>query len=53
VFRVDVFNLFNSKAKIDFEERGTLTAGNPRADYGQPLIYQTPRYFRFQVGVEF
>jgi hypothetical protein len=52
-FRVDIFNVFNTKSRLDFEERGTLTAGNPRADYGQPLIYQTPRYFRFQLGFDF
>jgi hypothetical protein len=52
-FRVDVFNLFNQKNAIDFEERGTQTNGAPRGDYGYPQIYQTPRYFRFQLGFEF
>jgi hypothetical protein len=52
-FRVDVFNLFNQKNAIDFEERGTQANGNPRGDYGYPLIYQTPRYFRFQLGFDF
>jgi hypothetical protein len=52
-FRVDVFNLFNQKNALDFEERGTQTNGNPRGDYGRPLLYQTPRYFRFQLGFDF
>lgn len=53
VFRIDVFNVLNSQAKIDFEERGTLGNGRPRPDYGQPLVYQTPRSIRFQLGVDF
>nr|WP_279330539.1 TonB-dependent receptor [Sphingomonas oleivorans] len=52
-FRVDVFNAFNEKAKIDFEERGTTGPGAPRSDYGLPNLYQTPRYFRFQLGIDF
>jgi Carboxypeptidase regulatory-like domain len=52
-FRVDVFNVFNQKNAIDFEERGTQTAGAPRGDYAFPIIYQTPRYFRFQLGFDF
>jgi len=52
-FRIDVFNVFNEKNALDFEERGTVTNGRPRSDYGLPTIYQTPRYFRFQLGVNF
>jgi hypothetical protein len=52
-FRVDVFNLLNQKAGVDYEERGTTDAGRPRQDYRSINIYQTPRFVRFQFGVEF
>ncbi len=52
-FRVDVFNVFNRHGVTDLRELGTQTNGRPRGDYGTPLGYQTPRYFRFQFGVEF
>jgi hypothetical protein len=53
MFRVSVTNVFNSQAKIDFEERGTLTSGAPRITYGQVRGYQAPRTFRLQFGVNF
>ncbi|MDG5487909.1 TonB-dependent receptor [Sphingomonas sp. BGYR3] len=52
-FRVDVFNLFNEKAVNDIREVGTLNNGTPRGDYGSPLTFQQPRFFRFQLGVGF
>ena len=52
-FRVDVFNLFAEKAKIDFEERGTQAGGNPRGDYGYVNTYQAPRSIRLQFGIDF
>jgi len=52
-FRVDVFNVFNQKAGTDYIELGTLANGNPRGDYGYTMTYQTPRYFRFQLGFDF
>ena len=52
-FRVDVFNVFNRQGATDFRELGTQSNGRPRGDYGTPLAYQTPRFFRFQFGVEF
>lgn len=52
-FRVDVFNVFNRQGVLDLRELGTQTNGNPRGDYGTPLAYQQPRYFRFQFGVNF
>jgi hypothetical protein len=52
-FRVDVFNLFAEKAKIDFEERGTQAGGNPRGDYGYVNTYQAPRQIRLQLGFDF
>ncbi|MXP26415.1 TonB-dependent receptor plug domain-containing protein [Altererythrobacter indicus] len=52
-FRVDVFNIFNSKAKLDFEERGTLSNFQPRSSYGVATGYQTPRYVRFQFQMGF
>ena len=52
-FRVDVFNIFAEKAKIDLQEIGTQAAGTPRGDYRYPTLYQTPRYVRFQLGFDF
>ncbi len=52
-FRVDVFNVFNRHGVTDLRELGTQTNGRPRGDYGTPLGFQQPRYFRFQFGVEF
>lgn len=52
-FRVDVFNVFNEKAALDFEERGTLGNGRPRNTYQQPTSYQGPRSVRLQLGLRF
>lgn len=51
--RISVFNLLNSKQKIDFVETGTLGSGAPRIDYGQVNLYQAPRSVRVQFGVNF
>lgn len=52
-FRVDVFNVFNEQGATDLRELGTQGNGRPRGDYGSPIGYQQPRYFRFQFGVNF
>ncbi|WP_293874964.1 MULTISPECIES: carboxypeptidase regulatory-like domain-containing protein [unclassified Sphingomonas] len=52
-FRLDVFNLFAEKAKIDFTETGTQANGAPRGDYRYVNAYQAPRYIRLQFGVNF
>lgn len=52
-FRVDVFNVFNRKGVLDLREVGTQGNGRPRGDYGSPLSFQQPRFFRFQLGVNF
>ncbi|UZK68105.1 TonB-dependent receptor [Sphingomonas sp. S1-29] len=51
--RMSVFNLFNETAKLDFNENGTLTNGNPNPSYGQVVQYQAPRSVRFQLAVGF
>lgn len=51
--RVSVFNVLNTKQKIDFQETGTLFSGAPRLDYGQVNLYQAPRSARIQFGVNF
>nr|WP_246346833.1 carboxypeptidase regulatory-like domain-containing protein [Sphingomonas jinjuensis] len=51
--RLSVFNLLNSKSVFDLQEVGTTPAGAPSPNYGLPLTYQTPRYFRVQFGVNF
>ena len=51
--RFDVFNVFNEKAEIDFNELGTDDQGGVNGDYRKPLTYQTPRYVRVQLGLRF
>lgn len=51
--RFDVFNVFNSKAQLDFEERGTLNNGTPRNSYRLPTGFQAPRSARIQLNVGF
>ncbi|WP_066548519.1 MULTISPECIES: TonB-dependent receptor [unclassified Sphingomonas] len=51
--RVSVLNVLNLSQELDFEERGTLTSGAPRADYQQVTVYQAPRSVRLQLGVNF
>jgi hypothetical protein len=51
--RLSVFNVLNSKAKLDFQEVGTTAAGAPLSLYGQPLQYQAGRSARIQFGVNF
>lgn len=52
--RADVFNVFNFKSKLDFQEEGDRDDVNVREwFYGQPTGYQTPRYVRFGVSANF
>lgn len=51
--RVSVFNVLNRKAKTDFNEFGTNTAGAPNATYSLANTYQAPRSIRFQLTVGF
>jgi hypothetical protein len=51
--RLSVFNVLNTKQKIDFVETGTLGSGAPRIDYRQVNLYQAPRSVRVQLGVNF
>lgn len=51
--RIDVFNVFNRSGVTDRNELGTQDSGSPRGDYGFATGYQQPRYFRFQLGVNF
>jgi hypothetical protein len=52
-FRLDVFNVFNENAALDFEERGTLNNGRPRNTFGEATRYQGPRSIRLQFGLRF
>ncbi len=52
-FRVDVFNVLNRKGVTDRNEEGTQDSGSPRGDYGFATGYQQPRFFRFQLGINF
>ena len=51
--RLDVFNVFNSKAAVDFQESGDLSNGGVDKTYGLPATYQSPRAVRLQVRVGF
>ena len=51
--RFDVFNVFNWSARTDYEERGTLSNGQPRNTYGLATSYQAPRSVRMQLQVGF
>jgi hypothetical protein len=53
-FRVDVFNIFNWKQKLDFDEFGDFGLGagtNP--NFGDVLGYQAPRSVRFTLATRF
>ncbi len=51
--RFSVFNVLNTSAVTDLEERGTDGTGAPRRDYGTITGYQAPRSVRIQLGVGF
>ena len=51
--RLDVFNVFNSGAALDFEERGTLGNGRPRNTYQQVSNYQAARSGRLTFALRF
>lgn len=51
--RFDVFNVFNEKAGVDYNENGTQGNGLPRSDYRAVTAYQTPRYARIQLALDF
>ena len=52
-FSVDVFNVFNFKSKLDYQEFGDLAGGALNTRYGEVIGYQTPRYVRFTLGLRF
>lgn len=52
--RLDAFNLFNFKSKLDFSEFGTDDEGNAiPTTYKTVTSYQNPRYLRAQLAVRF
>ncbi|MFD1951918.1 carboxypeptidase regulatory-like domain-containing protein [Sphingomonas arantia] len=52
-FEVSVFNVFNQKAKIDYDEQGTDDGGAASATYRLPTSYQSPRSARFVARIGF
>ncbi|MBN2970773.1 TonB-dependent receptor [Roseomonas aeriglobus] len=52
-FSIDVFNAFNFKSKLDYNEFGENADGSINPRYSQPLSYQPPRYVRFTLGLRF
>lgn len=51
--RFDVFNVFNTKSKLDFDEFGDLDSGGINPNYRAPLVYQQPRSARIQLQIGF
>lgn len=53
-FRIDVFNLFNWKSKLDYQEFGESDfVYEPRTDYGLVTGYQAPRRVQFTWALRF
>ncbi|SOB81048.1 Carboxypeptidase regulatory-like domain-containing protein [Sphingomonas guangdongensis] len=50
---IDVFNVFNFKSKIDYNEFGENADGEINSRFGQPIGYQAPRAVRFTLGLRF
>jgi hypothetical protein len=48
-----VFNVFNFKSKVDYQEFGDNADGTINSRYALPIGYQTPRYVRLTFGVRF
>ncbi len=52
--RTDVFNVFNSKSQLGFNETGDLDdAAVINPNYRKVTSYQTPRFIRFSVSANF
>jgi outer membrane receptor protein involved in Fe transport len=53
-FRTDIFNVFNFKSKLDFNEFGDLDdVDTINPNYRQVTSYQTPRFIRFGLSARF
>jgi hypothetical protein len=52
-FAIDVFNVFNWKAKTDFYEFGDINFAGPHADYGKVRGYQAPRSVRLSLALRY
>ena len=55
-FKVDVFNVLNSRKPASYNEVGEDAAGSPipqAASFMTPTSYQTPRQVRFMVQYDF
>lgn len=51
--RLDIFNFFNSKEPVEYNEVGNDAGGTPDLFYRSPLIYQNPRAIRVGFSYEF
>ena len=52
-FAIDVFNVFNSKAELDFNEFGDVSFSGPNPDYQKVLGYQAPHSVRFSLALRY
>ncbi len=52
-FRIDVFNVFNWKQKLDRQEFGDVGFAGANPDYGRVTGFQAPRSVRFTLATRF
>jgi hypothetical protein len=52
-FNTSIFNVFNSHAKLDFQESGDRGSHVVNPFYGQPTGFETPRYMRFGLELRY
>lgn len=50
---VDVFNVFNWKSELDFNEFGDVNLGGTNENYGKVLGFQQPRAVRFTLALRY
>ena len=48
-----MFNLFNWKSELDFNEFGDVSFGGANPDYRKVLGYQQPRSVRFTLALRY
>ena len=51
--KIDIFNVFNWKSKLDFNEFGDIDVGGINPDYGKVRGFQSPRSVRFTLALRY
>jgi hypothetical protein len=52
-FRIDVFNVFDWKSELDFQEFGDVSFSGPNPDYGKVTGFQAPRSVRLTLALRY